>query len=93
MEQLCHPISDTPLYERKTSQNKASTIRRLVNLKYRETKSASERLSDLQRLINQLTNTEMVLEDELQALLLLSHFPDNWDTLVVFLVTRYHKVF
>lgn len=26
---------------------------------------------------------KMVLEDELQALLLLSSLPDNWDTLVV----------
>lgn len=71
------------LYERKTTQNKASTIRRLVNLKYRENRSVSEHLSDFQRLINQPTNMKMVLEDELQALLLLSSLPDNWDTLVV----------
>lgn len=71
------------MYERKTAQNKASTIRRLVNLKYRETRSVSEHLSDFQRLINQLTNMKMVLEDELQALLLLSSLPDSWDTLVV----------
>jgi hypothetical protein len=56
------------LYERKTTQNKASTIRRLVNLKYRETQSVSEHLSDFQRLINQLTNMKMVLKDELQAM-------------------------
>jgi hypothetical protein len=71
------------LYERKTTQNEASTIRRLVNLKYRETRNVSKHLSDFQRLINQLTNMKMVLEDELQALLLLSSLPDNWDTLVV----------
>lgn len=63
------------LDERKTVQNKASTIRRFVNLKYRETQSVFEHLSDFQRLVRQLTNMKMVLEDELQALLLLSSLP------------------
>ena len=71
------------VYERKTAQNKASTIRRLVNLKYRETWSVFECLSVFQGLVNQLTNMKMVHDDELQALLLLSSLPDNWDTLVV----------
>ena len=71
------------MYERKTAQNKASFIRRLVNTKYRDGRSVSEHLSDFQGMVNQLTNMKMVLDDELQALLLLSSLPDSWDTLVV----------
>ncbi|CAL9016332.1 unnamed protein product, partial [Prunus brigantina] len=66
-----------------TAQNIASVIRRLVNLKYRDGRSVTEHLSDFQGLINLLTNMKMVLDDELQALVLLSSLPDSWDTLVV----------
>ncbi|KAK2987964.1 hypothetical protein RJ640_011227 [Escallonia rubra] len=34
-------------------------------------------------LVNQLATVEMKLDDELQALLLLSSLPDSWETLVV----------
>jgi hypothetical protein len=34
-------------------------------------------------LVNQLTRMNPMEEDELQALLLLSSLPDNWETLVV----------
>ena len=71
------------MYERKTAQNKASVIRRLVNLKYRDGRSVTEHLSDFQGLINLLTNMKMVIDDELQALMLLSYLPDSWDTLIV----------
>ncbi|BFG34853.1 hypothetical protein CerSpe_211270 [Prunus speciosa] len=71
------------MHERKTTQNKASIIRRLVNLKYKDGRSVTEHLSDFQGLINQLTNMQMVLDDELQALVLLNSLPDSWDTLVV----------
>ena len=60
-----------------------SLIRRLVNLKYKDGRNVTEHLSDFQGLINQLTNREIMLDDELQALLLLSFLPDSWDTLVV----------
>ena len=40
-------------------------------------------LNDFQGLINQLSATKMTLDDELQALLLLSSLPESWDTLVV----------
>ena len=71
------------MYERKTAQNKATLIRRLVNLKYKDGRNVTEHLSDFQGLVNQLNTMKMVLDDELQALLLLSLLPDTWDTLVV----------
>ena len=71
------------LYERKTAHNKASLIKRLVNLKLKGGKSVSEHLSDFQDIINKLTTMKVVLDDELQALFLLSSLPDSWETLVV----------
>ena len=71
------------MYERKTAQNKATLIRRLVNLKYKNGHSVAEHTSDFQGLVNQLNAMKMKIEDELQALLLLSSLPDSWDTLVI----------
>lgn len=71
------------LYERKTTQNKTFAIRTLVNLKLKEGKSVAEHLSEFQDLVNQLTTMKIVLDDEMQALLLFSSLPDNWETLVV----------
>lgn len=71
------------LYERKTAHNKASLIKRLVNLKLKSGKSVSKHLSDFQDIINKLTTMKVVLDDELQALFLLSSLPDSWETLVV----------
>ena len=71
------------MYERKTAQNKVTLIRRLVNLKYKNGHSVAEHTSDFQGLVNQLNAMKMKIEDELQALLLLSSLPDSWDTLVI----------
>jgi hypothetical protein len=71
------------LYERKTAQNKAFMIRRLVNLKYKDGQSVTEHLSNFQGLLNELSTMKLVLDDEVQALLMLSSLPDSWETLVV----------
>src|SRR5436190_12496124 len=71
------------MYERKTTQNKATLIPRLVNLKYKDGRSVTEHLSDFQGLVSQLNVMKMVLDDELQALLLLSSLLDSWNMLVV----------
>jgi len=42
-----------------------------------------EHLNHFKGLINQLTKGEMKLNDEMQALLLLSSLPEGWDILVV----------
>ncbi|CAJ2628405.1 unnamed protein product [Trifolium pratense] len=71
------------LYERKNVQNKACLIRKLVNMKYKDGESMAEHMSVFQNTVNQLTATDIKLDDELQALLLLSSLPDNWEVLVV----------
>ncbi|XP_057740507.1 uncharacterized protein LOC130957678 [Arachis stenosperma] len=58
------------LYEKKNVQNKAFLIRKLVNMKYTEGKSMPEYLSIFQETVNQLTNNEITLNDELQVLLI-----------------------
>ncbi|CAJ2642124.1 unnamed protein product [Trifolium pratense] len=71
------------LYERKNVQNKACLIRKLVNMKYKDGESMAEHMSVFQNTVNQLTATDIKLDDELQALLLFSSLPDNWEVLVV----------
>nr|KYP40135.1 Retrovirus-related Pol polyprotein from transposon TNT 1-94 [Cajanus cajan] len=70
------------LFESKNAQNKAFLIRKLVNLKYKDGSSMAGHLSNFQNLVNQLNTMEIVLDDELLALLLLSLLPYSWETLV-----------
>ncbi|KAA8532769.1 hypothetical protein F0562_032802 [Nyssa sinensis] len=70
-------------YEQKTATNKAFLIRKLVNMKFKEGGSIADHLNEFQSVVNQLATMKMVIEDELQALLLLSSLPDSWETLVV----------
>ncbi|VFQ98128.1 unnamed protein product [Cuscuta campestris] len=71
------------MYERENALNKASIMRRLVKLDYRDGHSVVEHLNDFQGLISQLSSMKLVLDDELHALLLLSSLPESWETLVV----------
>jgi hypothetical protein len=71
------------MYERKTAMNKASVIKRLAKLEYRDGSSVIEHLNVFQGHINQLSAMKINLDDEVQALLLLSSLPDSWNTLVV----------
>ena len=70
-------------YERKTVGNKTLLIRKLVNLKYKDGASVSEHLNQVQSIVNQLLAMEVVLDEEMQAMLLLSSLPDSWETLVI----------
>ena len=53
------------MYEKNTFRNKATIIRRLVNLKYKDGKSMTKHTSDFQGLVNQLAAMKMPLKDEL----------------------------
>jgi hypothetical protein len=71
------------IYERKTTMNKASVIKRLAKLEYRGGSSIIENLNVFQCHINQLSAMNIKFEDEVQALLMLSFMPNCWNTLVV----------
>ena len=64
-------------YEKKNAQMKAYVIRKLVNLKLRDGWSIAKHLSVFQYMINQLNTMKITLDDELQALLLLSSLSDS----------------
>ncbi|KAK9206082.1 hypothetical protein WN943_016353 [Citrus x changshan-huyou] len=65
------------IYEQPTTQNKANLMKKLVNSKYNEGHSITERTSEFQGLVDQLTTMKIILDDELQALLLLSSLSDS----------------
>lgn len=71
------------MIQKKTPRNKANLVRRLVKLEYKDGHSMIEHLNNFKGLVNQLTKIDMKIDDELQALLLLSSLPESWDTLVV----------
>lgn len=71
------------LYERKNMQNKTCLIKKLVNMKYKDGDSMAEQMILFQNTVNQLAAIDINLDDELQALLLLSSLLDNWEVLVV----------
>ena len=54
-----------------------------MNLKLKVGKSIAKHLSKFQDLVNQMVTMKLVIDDKLQALLLLSSLPDSWETLVV----------
>ncbi|GKV38830.1 hypothetical protein SLEP1_g46695 [Rubroshorea leprosula] len=71
------------LFERKNALKKASLIRKQVNLKYKEGKNVSEHVNDFQEILNELVTVKLAIDDEVQALILLSSLLDSWETLVV----------
>jgi hypothetical protein len=56
------------IYERKTTMNKASVIKMLVKLGYRDGSSVIEHLNVFQFHINQLSAMDINFEDEVQSL-------------------------
>ena len=71
------------MIQKKTPRNKALFVRRLVKLEYKDGQSMIEHLNNFKGIVNQLNKVDMKVEDEMQALLLLSSLPESWDTLVV----------
>ena len=71
------------IFARKTSGNKTTLIKRLVNLKYKDGNNMVEHINYFQGIMNKLVAMKMNIDDEMQASLLLSALPDSWETLVV----------
>lgn len=85
VDKLWKKLND--MYEKDTIRNKTTTIRTLVNLKYKDGKSMTNHTNDFQGSVNQLAIMKMPLKDELQAFLLLSSMSDSYKTFVVSLST------
>ena len=54
-----------------------------MHLKLQRGTTVAEHTSEFQNLVNQLASVDLRFDDEMQALLLLSSLPENWETLVV----------
>ena len=54
-----------------------------MNLKLKEGRSVAKHLSKFQELVNQMVTINLIIDDELQGLLLLSSLHDSCETLVV----------
>ena len=63
------------LYERNTAMSKAFLIQKLINLKYKKGSSIAEYLNVVKNII--ISSMKVSLDDELQALLLLSFLSDS----------------
>ncbi|GKU93138.1 hypothetical protein SLEP1_g6763 [Rubroshorea leprosula] len=53
------------LFERKNALKKASLIRKLVNLKYKEGKNVFDHLNNFQQILNELVTMKLAIDDEL----------------------------
>ena len=71
------------LFARKTSGNKTTLIRRLINLKYKDENNMVEHISSFKGIVNKLVAMKMNIDNEMQASLLLSSLLNSWETLVV----------
>uniref|UniRef100_A0A0D3BX80 CCHC-type domain-containing protein n=1 Tax=Brassica oleracea var. oleracea TaxID=109376 RepID=A0A0D3BX80_BRAOL len=71
------------MIQKKTPRNKALLVRRLVKLEYKDGQRMMEHLNNFKGIVNQLNKVDMKVDDEMEALLLLSSLPETWDTLVV----------
>jgi hypothetical protein len=80
MSELWKTLSDT--YEKKVAATKIYLIRRLYNLRIKESDSITAHLNDYEGIISQLSAQGMTIDDELKALLLMSSLPPSWETFV-----------
>lgn len=60
-----------------------SSFERLVNQKLKESRSIGENLNDFQAIVNWLAAVNCKVDDEIQALMLMSLLSENWKTLMV----------
>jgi hypothetical protein len=81
VNKLWKTLSDT--YEKKLAATKIYLIRRLYNLRMKESDSITAHLNDYEGIISQLSAQGMMIDDELKALLLMSTLPPSWETFVL----------
>ena len=71
------------MYEKPSGANKVFLIKKLFNSKKDAGTSAAEYMNQFNSILAQLTSVKITFEDEVNALLILSGLPDEWNSLVV----------
>ena len=78
--ELWKRLSDT--YEKKVAATKIYLIRRLYNLRMKESDLVQTHLNEYRSLSSQISAQGTTIEDELRAMLLMSSLPSSWETFV-----------
>ncbi|KAL2248266.1 UNVERIFIED_CONTAM: Retrovirus-related Pol polyprotein from transposon TNT 1-94 [Sesamum indicum] len=79
------------MYEKPSAMNKVMLMKRLFRLQMEERKSVADHLNDFNQLTTQLASVDIVFDDEVKALILLSSLPDSWDVVVTSVSTSSGK--
>jgi hypothetical protein len=79
-KELWKTLSDT--YKKKVVAMQIYLIRRLYNLRMKESDSIMAHLNEYEGVISQLSAQGMTIDDELKALVLMSSLPPSWETFV-----------
>ncbi|KAL2237238.1 UNVERIFIED_CONTAM: Retrovirus-related Pol polyprotein from transposon TNT 1-94 [Sesamum indicum] len=70
------------MYEKPSAMNKVMLMKKLFRLQMEERKSVADHLNDFNQLTTQLASVDIVFDDEVKALILLSSLLDSWDVVV-----------
>ncbi|KAL2243895.1 UNVERIFIED_CONTAM: Retrovirus-related Pol polyprotein from transposon TNT 1-94 [Sesamum indicum] len=78
------------MYEKPSTMDKIILMKKLFRLQMEERKSVAD-LNDFNQLMTQLAYVDIVFDDEVKALILLSSLPDSWDVVVTSVSTSSRK--
>mgnify|MGYP000187974207 CR=1 FL=1 len=67
-------------YEKETAANKVFLMRKLYDLRMKDTDSVASHLNEFDALWSQLQAQKMTMDDELKCVFLLCTLPTSWDT-------------
>ncbi|GJV87367.1 hypothetical protein Tco_1531305 [Tanacetum coccineum] len=70
------------MYKKPSASNKVFLIRQLVNTKMNEGASVADHVNEFNSILSRLMSVDIKLDDEVQALLLLSSLPESWSDTV-----------
>ena len=71
------------MYEQLSAANNINLMKKLFNLKMTEGCSFTSHLSKFNMIVNQLISVGIIFDDEVQALLIISQLPENWQGSVI----------
>ena len=77
-EELWKKLCNT--YEKETAANKVYLMRKIYDLRMKDTDSIASHLNQFDALWSQLQAQKMTMDDELKAVFLLCTLPSSWDT-------------
>ena len=69
-------------YEKKVAATKIYLIRRLYNLRMKESDSVQTHLNEYESLSSQISAQGTTIEDKLRAMFLMSSLPSSWETFI-----------